>query len=546
MLKMNRRFFLQASALTTATVAASHALADIPGVRSFNNASIPLINNPIAETTLSSSLDFNGDDITRPHDVLWDLPGYLKAKGGEPLVDESREWVVVGGGMSGLLSAYYLKDQNPLLLEQSPQFGGNSKAEQFKDSKYSMGAAYFCVPSEGSDAETLLTDLGLLQKARLETDTKVFYKGQVTEGFWEGSTDPERSESIREFNELLKTILAERYPEIPYSKNSALTREELNELDRISFADWLKINCPNVSEHVREYCQLYAWSSFVASIDELSAAQMLNFIAAETDGIMTLPGGNAAITEALYQNLCTSNGSDNLKAGCIVLQVKCVEGGVEVLYEDSHRRVRKVFAKKCIMAAPKFVAKYILPDMPAAQKKAINAISYRGYIVANVILNKKIESPAYDVFSIQGKMPVSPSALKPPNIGFTDVCFGTWAQSENVENSVLTIYKALPMDGARQFLFSPFAHDKNKKIIMDALPEVLSSLGLNQGDILGIRMTRWGHSLPVARKSFIADGMPEIVSQPVQDKIFFANQDNWVNSCFECALQESIKYTVGQ
>lgn len=75
------------------------------------------------------SLDFNGDNIDRPHDILWNVDGYLLKKGGIPAPSEKRKIVIVGGGMSGLISAYNLRDLNPLLLEQDVFLGEIPKAK---------------------------------------------------------------------------------------------------------------------------------------------------------------------------------------------------------------------------------------------------------------------------------------------------------------------------------------------------------------------------------------------------------------------------------
>jgi hypothetical protein len=58
--------------------------------------------------------------------------------------------------------------------------------------------------------------------------------------------------------------------------------------------------------------------------------------------------------------------------------------------------------------------------------------------------------------------------------------------------------------------------------------------------VKGYRLTRWGHSLPLARKGLIADGTVAKLIAPIQNKIFFVNQDNWVNPAFECAFSESL------
>jgi hypothetical protein len=105
-----------------------------------------------------------------------------------------------------------------------------------------------------------------------------------------------------------------------------------------------------------------------------------------------------------------------------------------------------------------------------------------------------------------------------------------------VDYGVLTLYKGLPMDGTRQFLFNPDYHSKFKRQIMNDLPPILAPLGLKQEDIMGMRLTRWGHALPVASVGIHTSGILEEMNRPIDGRIFFANQDNFVDPCFESSM----------
>lgn len=133
-----------------------------------------------------ASIDFNGDNINRPHDVLWNLDGYIAKKGGLPAPTEKRKVVVVGGGMAGLISAYQLRDLNPIILEQDPQFGGNSKGETYKNATYAIGAAYITIPDDGDDIDTFLKEIGIKEELKLEEPDimKFTYKKSMMTEFW--------------------------------------------------------------------------------------------------------------------------------------------------------------------------------------------------------------------------------------------------------------------------------------------------------------------------------------------------------------------------
>ena len=493
-----------------------------------------------------ASVDFNGDNIERPHDILWNTAGYLAKKGGIPAVSKHVTNIVVGGGMSGLISQYYLtKEQGSLLLEQDRILGGNSKGEVYKGLAYSIGAAYVTVPDEGSDIETFFKETELMEEFRHEKDSEVaaFMKNKLVHEFWSGVTAPEAKEQFEKLNTILLDILENKYPDIPHFEESQVTRDELNAWDSMSFETWIKQNIgPDVHPHLMEYFQLYCWSSFSGSIDELSAAQVLNFVASETSGVLALPGGNSHITSRLYKIL-SENEKSQIHAGAFVLQIDVIDDKVRVVYESAEGQIISVTCDKCVMAAPKFVAKRIIPSVAADQAKAWEDISYRGYIVGNILLNKKIASAGYDLFNLKGDVPETPAAMRPPTRVGTDVIFADWANNDQADQSILSIYRPLPYDGARQFLFSPMAHEKHKKAILDDVSLLLPTLGLSRDNIQDIRLTRWGHSLPVADKSWIASGQPELVTRPIEEKIYFVNQDNWSNSAFETCYTEAKTWT---
>ncbi len=543
----NRRDFIKQTTLTTAAVGLFGPVTALSQTSSAANtiaaAAADLENFSIQNvaSSQSSSVDFNGDDINRPHDILWNVDQYVKKKGGWPKPQQKTKVVVVGGGISGLLSAYFLKNEIPLVLEQSPVLGGNSKGEIYNKSMYSIGAAYITVPDANSPIEKLLNELNIYNKAKHESEDEVqcHYKNQFTKGFWQCATDPARAAEFIAVAAELKRIFEQQYPAIPWSADGTISLDLWKRWDQTNFKDWLLARWPNLHPHILEFFQLYCWSSMNGSMEELSALQVLNFITAETVGVLAFPAGNSLLTYQLHKDLLQNNCT--IESGAFVLRVQKNENSVIVTYENLVKELKAVECDYCVIAAPKFVVAKIVPQLPAEQLQIMEKISYRGYIVANVILNKKIPSVGYDVFSLTGEYPEPPGPLNPSKKGFSDVCFGSWAQNDQVDESILTLYKPLPYDGARQFLFNPAAHDKSKKQIMDDLEVFLKSLGLTLADIKGIRLSRWGHSLPLARPNLLASGNLETMCRPVECQIFFANQDNYANPAFESAFAAAEK-----
>lgn len=500
---------------------------------------------PIQVVDGKSSLDFNGDNIDLPHEILWNTDGFIQKMGGIPSPSESHDVVVVGGGISGLLTSYKLRSYKPLLLEQDRVFGGNSKGERHKKSVYSIGAAYVTIPDEGDDIDTFYKETGLNEKFKHETDkeTLYLYQSKLRGSFWKGSSvqgtkDEKLAQDFIRVEEKLRDIYENSYPDIPWSEDSAISFDEYKRLDGISFKAWLDETFGKLHEHIYEYFQKYCWSSFTGSIDELSALQVINFVASEVDGVLALPGGNAEICQTLFEKLNHELGESQIRSNSFAINVEEKNSKVWVTYYNVLKKnLVTITANKVVIAAPKFVARRIVKNIPKTQEKLMDDISYRGYIVTNIYLKNKINSPSYDVFSFDGVMPEAPAGMRPPKNYMTDVIFGSWADNDGGEKSILTMYRPLAFDGARQFLFSPFVHEKHLKKSQEELKDFLKSINLTLDDVESFRLTRWGHSLPFAEKGFLARGLDKELNAPINGKIFFANQDNYVNPAFECSFQ---------
>ncbi|WP_374029971.1 flavin monoamine oxidase family protein [Bdellovibrio bacteriovorus] len=492
---------------------------------------------PIAKVSADepNSLDFNGDNIDRPHDILWNIDGYLEKKGGEPKVTEELDAVVVGGGIAGLCAAYYLRGKKFALLEQDTRLGGNTKGELYKDACYSIGAAYLAEPDEKSDLANILRDLGIWGKARKESgeDTTVFYNKTFTKPFWEGRTSPGKENDFKKLHKRLVEI----YNEADFSFEGDFAKE----YDKLTVDEWITKEFGDLHPHLREYMQLYGWSSFCGSTDELSAFQYLGFISSETGALLAYPGGNAYVAHKMAQKIRSVSGDNSLRSGCMVLRVKHEGDSVTVVYEDGLGALKKIRANNVIMACPKFVARRLLPEMPKEQADIVHMLPYRAYLVGNIITKNPIQSPSYELYCLQGKVPPSPTPMNRGDRSFTDICFGTWGQQDQTQHGVLTLYHGIAYDGARQFLFNPVSHDKYKTKYLQDIQPVLEAMKLSQNDIHGIRMTRWGHALPISRAGMIVEGTAKAAAAPVGTRIHFANQDNWMTPCFEASHQAALE-----
>jgi len=500
--------------------------------------------------------EFSGDEPNASHNILWNIDAGVQGLGGYPEPSETTRVVVVGGGMSGLISSYLLRDHSPVVLERARRFGGNARGENWKGIDYSLGAAYVMGADPGSDLEKLHNDIGLREFCRYKTEEDpVVWKGKPHGDFWSGETDPKnRKQFVRLKKYFLAVLNGEefegkkfKFPDLPVEDEA--DREWINTLDRESFKGHLeRILGETLHPHIASVIEHYCWSSFGASMAELSAAAGMNFFAAEFGEVIVAAGGNSAIAERVLKRLQDKVGEGNLRSEAIVVQVRVEGDGVITTYLDGTTgKLRAIRSETVIMSCPKFVVKRILKDIEPDRLAAIARLKYRSYLVANLLIKKPLRHDQYDWYLLgEGKVDFGDVKATAVKQGLTDVIFANFAKGDAASNthSILSLYRALPYDFARPEVLMPGSFDRFKAEFEKQIHrEVLPLFNLEKSDVDSLRMARWGHPMPVAEKSFVADGVPEIISRPFKDRVFFAEQDNWALPCFETVAFESQKWT---
>ncbi len=527
---------------------------------------------------------FFGDTPDKSHPGVWDKQNYLAAHAAKiPYEKELREVVVIGGGLSGLTTAFLLRDHKPVVLEQAPRFGGNSKGQSWQGIDYSLGASSFAEPEIGTPLHDLLMeDLRISQSLKTpQVSDPYAVRHHLVKDFWKGDSEPGSREVYDKLNDYLEAVWkgsdddgdekddsddddddnenretpektadakapddadddeVTPYPDMP--TNDPKVRAQINELDKFSLLEHLESVCGELPNDLHAAIEYYSWSSFGASAGETSAAAGLNFLAAEWAESNTLVGGNAAVTSRLVRRLNRDLPPNSLRASSTVIDVKVTKDRVKVLYEDARGNFHVIEAKAVVMACPKVVVGQILDDIEPARRAAIGKLTYRPFLVGNVCISHSAPPSFYEMSLIDAQ-PAADIRAWSKKQKITDVVLANFAKSDN-GHSVLTLYRPLPYEGARQEIFQTDAYERIRiETERQVYQSILPLLGLSAKDVVDFRIARWGRALPVARKGIYLNGTLDKVRAPFKDRVFFVEQDNWALPCLESACGEAITW----
>lgn len=501
---------------------------------------------------------FTGDDFEEAHRLLMNPDAILAGARIEPQPGIF-DTIIVGGGISGLATAYWLRDRNILLFEREAQTGGVAKSESWNGLEYALGAAYIIDPDPESEDDRerrgfeLLKELGLRvagedlsrdrsRQRRLSADANhsVFSNRRVLP-----PTAVYSPRTLRFFEHVLDS---DSYPSVP-ATDEALVRQ----LDSVSFAEFLQQPALQrrvygrtvgpVSSFGREAIEYYFWGAFATTARETSAYHGLNFFAAEFGGVLIYPGGNAFIARRLSERIAQQR-PGALRTGSWVLRVEPTgepRRYAVLVYERGS--VRRYEARTVVFASPLFLAPAVIRPLPEDQRGAIASLQYRSFVVANVLLARRIDriflNPAfrdgYELTRVHGAPLAGRSTEEiSKQAVFSDAVVADFPVWRHATKAVLTVYRPYPYESGRIDLMSR-AYAELEDEVRRATLEGFGQHGLRAGDIEEIRLSRWGHPMIIARPGQLADGTLKRAAQS-QGGLVFAHTDIQGAPAYENAL----------
>jgi monoamine oxidase len=404
------------------------------------------------------------------------------------------EVVIVGGGVSGLSAAYFMRDRDFLLLEKEPHWGGNAYREEYQGQGFATGSAF---DEKGTVSQQLAQEIGLTLLPINCPDPSII-EGKWIPELWRSGIDqlpypPAVRESFKKFR---STFL-----KLDPAKDAM-------HLDSVPLSHYLRGYAPEI----KQWWDAYGPSNWGATSDDASAqvaADEFKEMNADEDNRMTLPGGNGAFSGKLAATLQAKH-SEQMIADTTIVSVVQQESEVHVTYLTAGE-LRTVGAKYVVMATPKFITARLVSGLPDAQHEAMLAFRYCPYPVINMIFDKPVYNRAYDTWC--------------PGNSFSDFIVADWVLQKQggytQKNNILTFYTPLREAQRATLLPTESCQALATQVLADfrkLQPEFM------QAEPIEIHLYRRGHPMFLPIPGNFTKVIP-VASQPL-DRVYFASTDS--------------------
>jgi len=437
-------------------------------------------------------------------------------------VRDNFDVVIVGAGISGLTSAYKLKDKLTVkVIEKEDKIGGASRRGKWNGIYYSYGTAdtgsSYEIEYEGKRINFLkpfFEELNIPWKRIADpSDAFLFRDHLVIDPFCRCSPDlPASKEERKGFEDALVYIeeFKEKYgeptipPEASIPKCSELDKKNLREI------------FSNAGNYFLLFLDRYSESTFGAPAKEISAFEGLYYLTRELGERFACPGGNACVSESLGERL-----EGKVELNSTVALIEQEKDSCYVTYVDQKGAAVTVQSKAVIMACQKHYAPYIIKGLPEDQKKAFRNVRYDSFIVANILANDLFYDAAFATYF--------------DNTLFTDMVIADWMVTDGKkkvgsgEPEVYTLYCPLMARGRFRLLTEPAETWINQitKGLNTYFPEA-------EKKIEDIRLFRYGHHYVLGYPGFITG--PRMIAKKPFGNIFFSKDDMEGIPCLEGAV----------
>jgi len=457
--------------------------------------------------------------------------------------------VIIGGGVSGLSAAWWLKRNNYddfVLLEMEESVGGNAISGSNQVSAYPWGAHY--VPLAGPEADYLklfFEEVGVIKGYAnglpiydefalcSEPAERLFFQGQ-----WRDGLLPQygvRDEDKRQYGEFFSYVQDMKNAQgsdgrpaftIPLERSSR--DPKFRELDRISMAEFMRSKGWH-SQYLNWYVNYCCRDDYGVGLERVSAWAGIHYFAsrsavavnAEASTVLTWPEGNGYLVNRL-KNLTI----EQIRSNTLAYSVETSSSGCVVDCLDTAKELfSRIEARNVIYAAPRFTANrvikgYYSPVLP----------EYSPWMVANITVSEIPDGVG--------------AALAWDNVNYYSRSLGYIVANHqdltiNRKEKVLTYY--LPLDELTPEASRVVAYQKSYEDWLNIIVPDLERFHRGiKNFIQHVDVWIWGHGMVSPGIGYLWGGARDERLKPFGN-VFFANSDMSGLSIFEEAQYRGVE-----
>ena len=313
-------------------------------------------------------------------------------------VGEHRDVVVIGAGVSGLATAWHLRDRDVLVLEEAERVGGRIRSERRGDTWLNFGAHVY--GGDGTATDRLLRGLGVTALPLPGQLAALAYAGRIVTSPVE--TYPFRLPlPARSRTALIRAGLKLRYDVVRYDRmirprpgESAAERQArvVNFMDDESFSQRIGPLPPDVDAMFR--CTLTRSSG---EPEELAAGYGVGYFHLVWDRSSGLSRGIVGGPSAMIERLASM--APEIRRGARATLVEQSDNGVRVRFEDGGGE-HIVTAAAAVLAVPAPVAAALAPGLPGETAAALREVHYGQYAVGAFLVDGKAPLPWDGLYAV--------------------------------------------------------------------------------------------------------------------------------------------------
>jgi hypothetical protein len=435
--------------------------------------------------------------------------------------------VIVGGGIAGLSAAWRLHKRgfrDFVLLEMNDTAGGNSRSGENDISAYPWAAHYVPVPGpKAVYVRELFEELGVLHNGVWDERHLCFAPQErlFTYGKWQDGIEPAvaLTRADREQFTRIEQLFAEHRASGAFTIPMELGLSEKSaDLDRLSFADWLKqrgIDSPQVLWYMN-YCCRDDYGALASETSAWAGIQYFSSREIEEKGPLTWPEGNGWITKRLLEIV-----GGYVQTNAVVRRIAKDKTKYTVTTADA-----QYVCDGVIFAAPTFLAPYIIDGFAP-----LAGWEYSPWLTANLTLERAPRGGGTDERAWDNVV------MNSPTLGYVDATHQTLRT--RVDRTVWTFYWALAEGPAAQNRRKLLSSDWNywKEEILNDLARVHPDI---RECVSRIDLMRMGHAMPRPTVGAIFNPDRRHLAR-LDGRLLFANSDLSGFSIFEEAQYRGVR-----